>query len=92
MTWVVGTGSPATCNGTADKSYFNVPSQLPSSDNTGLVLGTQYTQTVMTQSAFPIAAGGGTFTLNLNGKMDSSGGTTNVSDRNDHVVVEFRQN
>lgn len=92
ITWVLGTGSPATCNGTADKSYFNVASQLPSSDDTGLVAGTEYTQTVMTQSAFPIPAGGGTFTLNMNGKMDSSASNTNVNDRGDHVVVEFRQN
>lgn len=65
------------------RSYFRVPSALPTV--TGLPA---YEQTLFTQSAFNVAAGGGTLTLFLNGLM-LSGASANDDDGNDQVHLEF---
>jgi len=82
-------------NAELGRSYFQVNAAMPSTELDGMgkvIPGTEYLMTVFTQVPFPIPAGGGPFTLTLNGKMlrTSGGGSTNAFSRADNVIVEFR--
>jgi hypothetical protein len=82
--YLAWSASSTTCP-TADtqRSYFRVVSGEPTATgNPG------YVQTVFTQGAFNVPAGGGTFTVFLVGQM-LSGASSDDADGNDLVNIEF---
>jgi hypothetical protein len=89
--YLVFTNANATCGGTSItdpngdvfRSYFRIPANLPI--NTGFPA---YEMTLFTQATFNVAAGGGTFTVFLNGVM-LSGASANDAEGNDQVHIEF---
>jgi hypothetical protein len=98
LTWTGVIGNCVTDNGRdpeLSRSYFSVHPQAPSTEydvNGSVVPGTDYKQTVTTQVEFPVAAGGGTFTLYLHAMMVNESELNNGVDSNDNIVLEFRPN
>lgn len=74
---------PTDPNGDTFRSYFRVPSALPTV--TGFPA---YESTLFTQATFSIPAGGGTFSVFLNGIMLTGAGANDV-EGNDQVHIEF---
>jgi hypothetical protein len=62
-----------------DRSYFRTPGAAPTA---------VYEETLLTRRAFPMPAGGGTFTVYLVGQM-LSGATASDVEGNDVVHIEF---
>jgi len=72
------------------RSHFGVPSSLPTATG-GLGANAGYIMTVTTVGAFTVPAGGGTFTVFLNGVMQAGGGT-NDFEGEDFVTLTFTPN
>jgi hypothetical protein len=98
LTWTRSIGDCVTDNGRdpeLSRSYFSVHPQAPSTEldaDLNPVPGTDYKQTVTTQVEFPVAAGGGTFTLYLHAMMVQKSEDNNAVDSNDNIVLEFHSN
>jgi hypothetical protein len=76
--------TPADCTPPdTERSYFSVPSDLPTASG-----NPAYEMTMFTQSAFTVPPGGGVFTVFLNSLMQS-GNSPNDVVGNDRVNIEF---